>query len=193
MLFSNQDIQTPVAAAHTGSAEASTLCLANTFASGERLELIRNTINGLQPGCNVFFKTDGAWSNIELLEYLLELSGPANIYFSTWSISSEAITRFTQWEQSGAITGIFGILDAGLRNRKPDIYQQATGAFKVLKLSHIHAKVTVISSDTHNIVLMGSANYTRNPRIEAGMIIWNDELAQANIKWILEEIYGTKA
>jgi hypothetical protein len=50
-------------------------------------------------------------------------------------------------------------------------------------------KDTVIEKDTvHITYTAGSANYTRNPRIETGTIIWDPKIAAANIEWILEEI-----
>lgn len=158
------------------------------FITGDKMQLLEQTIGSLNPGYSAFFKTDGAWSNIHLLEYILMQTGPANVYFSTWSISAEAISRFEEWDNQGLIKQLFVILDAGIRNRKPEIYQQAIGAFPVLKIAHCHAKVTVISNLTHQVSMIGSANYTRNPRIEAGMIIWDKSLADENIKWIVEEI-----
>lgn len=192
-LFKNSDIDvaTPgTGESHSPKATASSIAIDNSFATGASLDLIETTIGQLRPGASIFFKTDGAWSNIELLEYILAQTGPADVYFTTWSISAEAITRFTSWQQRGVINDLVAILDSGIRNRKPEIYQQATGAFRKLKTAACHAKVTVIRSDNHHITLMGSANYTKNPRIETGVIILSEDLAEANIYWILEVLNG---
>lgn len=157
------------------------------FLSGDKLSVISQAIGNLHDHSSIFFMTDGAWSNIELIEYILKFTGPANLYFTTWSIAADTIVRLHAWQESGLILDSFAILDQGIRNRKPEILQQATAAFNNLKLSKCHAKVTVIQNDKHSITLMGSANFTRNPRKEVGMIIKSEALANANIKWILEE------
>jgi len=158
------------------------------FLSDDKLSTIHSAIGNMdQSWENLFFMTDGAWSNIQLIEYILRYTGPANVFFTTWSIAADTISALNAWKESGQILSIWAILDQGIRNRKPEILQQATGSFTNLKLIKCHAKVTVIQNESHSIVLMGSANFTRNPRKEVGMIIKNKELAEANIKWILEE------
>jgi len=157
------------------------------FQESAELMAIKTTIGQLQPGRSVWFQTDGAWSNYHLLEYMLDLAGPADVYFTTWSISEVAITKFLSWKNAGRITDLHAIIDVGLRNRKPAIYHQAIAAFPNLKVAHCHAKATVVLSATHHITFIGSANYTKNPRKEVGVIIWDEAIALANKQWIKEE------
>lgn len=157
-----------------------------SLAMTESKKAIRQHIGDLQMGDSLFFMTDGAWSNIQVLEYILEFTGPANVFFTTWSISSEALSRFSAWTESGSIKSLHAILDQGLRNRKPDIYQQAIAVLKKLRIAKCHAKVTVIRNDDWAISVIGSANYTRNPRKEAGVIVCDNEIADGNISWILD-------
>jgi hypothetical protein len=163
-----------------------------SFEASTELAMIRSTIGDLQPGRSVYFKTDGAWSNWHLLEYILQLTGPAEVCFTTWAISEVAITKFLAWKDAGKITDLHAVIDVGLRNRKPAIFHQAIGAFPKLKVAHCHAKATVVISATHHITFIGSANYTKNPRKEVGIIIWDKTIAEANERWIKEEVNGTK-
>lgn len=160
------------------------------FENSTELTVIRSTIGDLNAGQSVYFKTDGAWSNWHLLEYILELTGPAEVCFTTWAISEVAITKFLAWKESGKITDLHAVIDVGLRNRKPAIFHQAIGAFPKLKVAHCHAKATVVISATHHITFIGSANYTKNPRKEVGIIIWDKNIAQANERWIKQEVNG---
>ncbi|WP_374949616.1 hypothetical protein [Mucilaginibacter sp.] len=134
--------------------------------------------------------TDGAWSNYDLLEYILVITGAAEVSFTTWAISEVAINRFLTWKAAGMITELNAVIDVGLRNRKPAVFQQAVAAFPNLSIGHIHAKATVVISGTHHITLIGSANYTKNPRKEVGAIFWDESIALANAGWIKEEVYG---
>lgn len=172
-------------------AEALHFETSSEFVSAIELDVIEKVIGDLKPGKAVWFKTDGAWSNYHLLEYILNITGPALVYFTTWAISEIAITRFLELKKSGKIIDVFAVIDSGLRNRKPAVYQQAVHAFPNLKIAHCHAKATVIESGSHHITFIGSANYTRNPRKEVGVILWCNEIAEANKNWILDEINGT--
>jgi hypothetical protein len=158
--------------------------------ANQHFDFIEEKIQTISPGQSCCFISYGAWSNIDLLEYLLIKSGPAKVYFSTWSISAEAISRIAAWHNQNVITDLHVVMDAGLRNRKPDLYQQAVGSFAKLKVTAIHAKVTVVQNENFNLVVIGSANYTKNPRIETGMIINDKTVADFNIKWILEEFHA---
>lgn len=189
--FKNKDLVTSTAAKYLQPAkDADAVHFDSTadFETAIELEAIKNTIGSLTPGRSVWFKTDGAWSSYHLLEYILQLTGPAEVCFTTWSISEVAITKFLRWKADGLITGLSAVIDVGLRNRKPQIYQQAVQAFKNLKIAHCHAKATVVVNDTHHITFIGSANYTKNPRKEVGVIIWDKSIALANMNWIKEEV-----
>src|SRR3546814_13166059 len=96
----------------------------------ESKNAIRNAVGKLIMGDSLFFVTDGAWNNIQLLEYLLGFTGPASVFFTTWSISAEALTQFNAWTEAGDITSLHAILDQGIRNRKPAIYQQAAAVLR---------------------------------------------------------------
>jgi hypothetical protein len=123
-----------------------------------------------------------------LLEHILKSSGPAKVYFSTWSISVDAIRRFVAWQQTGLITDLFAVLDRGIRNRKPEIFQQCIANFKNINLVKCHAKITVIENEDYFITMLGSANYTENPRLEAGIIVFDKETATNYKELILSKI-----
>lgn len=161
--------------------------------SADNVESVEQIIGELPENGSVYFMTKGAWSNIRLIEYLLQHSGPAEVFLSTWSISEEAIRRLVSWQESGMITALSIVLDEGVRNRKPEICQQAIAAFPELKFAKCHAKVAVIMGAQRVFTLMGSANFTRNPRRETGMIITDIEVARANAEWIREEVQDDRS
>jgi len=185
MLFKSMDI---TASDPKESADSIKLETGFKFLEGKKLNQISQKIGKLEPNISIFFKTDGAWSAIDLIEYLLQQTGAADIYFSTWSIGPEALRFYSHWLTSGLVKSAVGIIDEGFRNRKPDLYHQAINTFSSLKFSKSHAKVTIIKGENLSLTLMGSANLTRNPRTEVGVIIVNDDLAQRNINWIMEGV-----
>lgn len=157
------------------------------FKPGKNVAEIYPLCKNLKEKQSIYFMTDGAWSNIDIIECLLSITSPANVSFCTWSISTDAIRKFTEWQASGVIKSLNVIMDQGIRNRKPEIHQQATVAFKNLRLIKCHAKVCVITNERYSFVLMGSANLTNNPRKEAGLIVRCQEIATANLHWMGKE------
>lgn len=145
---------------------------------------IEKQLQGMQENDNRLFLSDGSWSNYELMEYLLNLTGPATVAYTTWSISEVAITRMNDWLDKGQIIELHAVLDRGLQNRKPAIYQQALATIKNLKLSKCHAKVMVITSPLLSFLVIGSANFTKNPRKEAGVITCSQQAAHFALAWI---------
>lgn len=176
----------------TKAAACSSL-LALSFAQGETLNLISETIGTLQPGKSIFYHTEGAWSNIDLLEHMLKRSGPANLYFCTWSISIEAIRRIINWKKTGLVKDLFIVADKGIRNRKPEIYQQLIGNFSNIVFTSCHAKVTVIQNQEFDFCFLGSANYTTNPRLEAGILVNDKATADNYIGLLLDKIQNGNA
>ena len=156
-------------------------------AAGDKISKLSPLLNDLCEGHCIYFMTDGAWSNIDIVKKLIDICGPCSMDFCTWSISTDAIRKFTQWQQDGLITDLHVLLDQGLRNRKPEIFQQAILTFKNLKLLKCHAKVAVLQNEHFSFTIIGSANFTNNPRKEAGMIIRNRAIANDNIAWIRKE------
>lgn len=184
-LFSSGDVK--YKAVSNNSPVVGTEDLNIKTAAGDKISTIAPAILSLEENDCIYFMTDGAWSNIDLVEKILSITGACDIHFCTWSISTDAIRKFTDWQQKGLISSLFVILDQGLSNRKPEIFQQAFGAFKNLKLLKCHAKVIVIQNLQYSFTIVGSANFTNNPRKEAGLIIRNSNIAQDNINWIRKE------
>lgn len=153
---------------------------------------IAQVLGDLKTDKAVFYRTCGAWSNINLLQYILKITGKADVYFSTWAISINAIRVLIDSEKNELINNYYGVLDAGIRNRKPEIYQQIIANFKNYCFAKCHAKVMVIKNQKFSFTIVGSANLTANPRIETGMIILNLAIAEENINWILKEINNAK-
>ena len=58
-----------------------------------------------------WYFSDGDWSSHDLLFYLLNITGPAKVYFSTWAISEYAIRQLYNMIQEGHIIELHGIFD----------------------------------------------------------------------------------
>lgn len=185
-LFSTSDIL-PTEIPSTNAPYCETLVLENSYASGNKIGELLPLLLALQDGHSIAFMTDGGWSNIDIIQEILKITGVCSIHFCTWSISIDAIRKFVLWQEIGLIDNLKVLMDQGIRNRKPEILQQAIAGFKNLRLIKCHAKVAVIRNDKYSFSIIGSANMTNNPRKEAGMIIRSEALAKNHINWMERE------
>lgn len=135
----------------------------------------------------------GDWSQYELVEYLLSYLAPAELIFSTWSISELSARKVIYWVEKGDISSVSALVDFRAKNRHPAAYHLAKHNIANLKVAACHAKVTVLKSYVHGYVtIIGSANWTENPRIESGVIITDQATGINNEAWILETIKNGK-
>jgi hypothetical protein len=130
----------------------------------------------------------GRWSMHDLLFYLLEQTGPAKVYFTTWAISTKSINLLVEGLASGLISELHSILDRRIEIRRSDCFAFLQHHANSIYLVDCHAKVILIENDHWKIVVKSSANFSENRRIETGMIIINKEIFNFNKKWIEETI-----
>ncbi len=134
------------------------------------------------------FVSTGDWSVHDLLFYVLEKTGPAAVHFTTWAISEYAIRQLYNYVTSGLITDLTGIFDYRNVTVKSAEFHFLKRISPNVKPSRVHAKVTVVENEQWSITIAGSGNYTRNPRIEIGIIRNSKTSCAFHKKWIHEQL-----
>ncbi len=157
---------------------------------GKSHQKLKDIIGEIHTGESKHYASMGDWSTHDLLFYLLQITGPAKVYFSTWAISEYAIRKLYQFIDLGIILELRGIFDYRNGIRKPAELQFLKKITTDIKAAKCHAKVTVIDNNQWGIAIVGSANFTRNPRIEAGVICASKSAADFHKTWILNELKG---
>ena len=165
----------------------------NLLIIGKANEKLHQVFGKVVDGQSVHYASLGDWSTHDLLFFLLEQTGPARVYFTTWAISEYAIRQLYQFIEHGLILELKGIFDYRNGIRKPAELQFLQKITTDIKAAKCHAKVTVIENDHWGISVVGSANYTRNPRIEAGVLCCDKAVAAFHRDWILQELSNTSA
>jgi len=155
---------------------------------GKAKQKVNEVIGNVQMDQTTHYASMGEWSMHDLLFHLLEQTGPASVYISTWSLSENSIRQLLQKINDGIILKLYGVFDWRVKIRRPEAFQLARYNISDIRLTTTHAKVTVIENGKWNIAIEGSANYTNNPRIEAGVISCNKIAADFHKKWMLEKL-----
>lgn len=130
-------------------------------------ELIATEIGPIQPNTTIHRILDGTWSLYELLDYLLEYTGPVDAFISSFSISEAAICSFQQMIEDGRLLSLRCLLDNSLRKTKTPLlfFLQNIGA--EVKLTLNHSKIILLHNHNSSVAINASANMSRNRRIEA--------------------------
>jgi hypothetical protein len=136
----------------------------------------------------VDFYTDGRWSLHQLVRHLLTVTGPADVYLATWTITEDPVRSLVQLKQAGQIRALYGLFNHKVRERAPGAFHLAREQFTAVGEGKVHAKVTVIMNEQWALRVVGSANYSRNPRLEAGDIVLNRQSAEFHRDVILKRM-----
>ena len=145
---------------------------------------LKYLLDAIEPGTSVHYVSKGDWSMHDLVMQLLKTMGPSEIYFTTYALRETPVRQLVMGMNSGAITKIKMLVDTRAKIRTPEVFELAKMNFCEIAQINIHAKVCVVKSAKGSVCITGSANWTANPKIEAGVVSMNDELANFHIDWI---------
>jgi len=151
-------------------------------------DTLEKVIGNIEKNTVIQFVSKAEWSTHDLLFHILKQTGPANITLSTWSVSSPVIPKLAKMLEDGDILQLNGLFDWRMKIRCPEAHQFMKYNTAKIRLVNCHAKVTVIQNKEWNITIVGSANLTNNPRIEAGVIFTDKGTADFNLEWMNGEL-----
>jgi hypothetical protein len=136
-------------------------------------EIIATEVGSIFQNQSIHRMLDGSWSLYELIDYIIDTTGPVNAFISSFSISEAAVCSFQQMLEDGRFKSLSCLLDSSLRKTKTSLlfFLHNTGAG--LRLTLNHSKIILLHNETWYISINASANMSRNRRIEA-MVLCSD-------------------
>jgi hypothetical protein len=103
-------------------------------------------------------------------------------------VSEKASIELKGAMNAGRLLSVNFLVDWRVRVRCPSFLAIAKMHFSRVRVSNCHAKVFVLENEEWCVSVVGSANFTSNPRIEAGHVSTNPVVGVFHKNWILEEI-----
>jgi len=153
------------------------------FVAGAKGDLLRELLPDPAPDTTYDMVSRGAWHKHQMLGHLLTFSGPAEVWLTSWGISTQPLQIILDLLRAQAITRLHFILDIRVKQQAPQAYQLLLAVHNEARvrvyLTRIHAKVLVIRSATRTFTVRTSANLTRNPRVESYCISTHAHIADA--------------
>lgn len=159
------------------------------FLVGRKKVDLQELIGDLVPNEHVHVPSMSSWSMHHVLAYVLSKTGPAQVWMTSWSITEEPIALIVEHLERGMITQLRALFSERVEAMNPAAHAMARFNLQV-KLAKIHAKTIVVLNDQWGVSVKGSANFTRNPRIENYVICTHREVAEADRQWIDDVMTG---
>lgn len=106
----------------------------------------------------------------DLLEWILEQTGPADVTVTTFSISEEFLRRIFNIRKKGKLRSLEIVLDFKATNKTLILWPFMAQTVERCFLTDNHSKVLLVSNDSFKVAVVMSQNLTRGNRFEAGYI-----------------------
>lgn len=156
-------------------------------------ETLRDVLPKVEKDRIYHFATAGSWSTHDLIFHLSDMLGPFHLIGATWSMANHTVELFLNAIEAKILKSMHFLVDWRVQVRTPNAYNLMKFNDNVnLKVCSCHAKVAVLEFENCSCAIVGSANFTSNPRMEAGVIDTTTEAAQFHKSWILAEMKGAK-
>lgn len=106
----------------------------------------------------------------EVIEWVLDQIGPADVLISTFSTSEEFLRRLHRLKNSGRVLSCSLFCDLRAARKTVSLYHFIKSVFHSVHLCENHSKVVLLSNEHHDVAIVTSQNQTRGDRFEAGVI-----------------------
>lgn len=145
---------------------------------------LNNVIDIVKRKENTIWVSNGEWSMHEMLIALLSITGPSNVWISTYALSETPARILANLKREKMILDLHVIIDNRVDTRTANTLQLIKNIATDIKLTDTHAKTTIIENNSWQIAVIGSANYTENVRWENGVVLINKESVEFQLNWI---------
>jgi hypothetical protein len=155
----------------------------------------RTLVAGLEQDSVLQLYTDAHASLAEICAALIDITGPAEVVLSTWTLSPDAADRLKELVANKAITRLRVLSDLGVPNYAATAYViirdmlEPTDGFRQ---APVHAKGLWMRSAEWSVVVSCSANLTGNPRLESYTIMTIPAIYNAAMAMLIEPIWAQR-
>jgi hypothetical protein len=156
-----------------------------------RIQSAAEAVSGLErDGMELFGLTKGQFSLTDMIEAILDKTGPADLSISTWTAANSDVSRMLGLLSSGAICSCRWLVDMTFMRRCPQLTAEIRAKFgaDAIRVTKTHAKFCTIVNNEWQIALRSSMNLNQNPRLESFQVGHDPDLCQFLSK-VLDDIW----
>ena len=111
-----------------------------------------------------------------LLGWILEQTGRADVYISTYSTSDAFLRGFYNLWKKGLIGHSILLADLKASKKTVKLYREMQSCFDSVYLSMNHSKVVLIQNDHHLVTVISSQNQTYGDRAECTIVTSDQDI-----------------
>lgn len=140
----------------------------NRTAASHMVCSARDAIGPIEHGCEKFLLTNGQFSISDIIEYVIDRTGPADVDLATWTAADGDLRRAHAMLLSKRFRSIRMVVDPSFKTRKPEFCDTLVGLFgaDAIRTTPLHGKFVNIRNDEWSIAIRTSMNLNPNKRIE---------------------------
>ena len=139
-------------------------------------QLLTRIIGQLSPMEAVHFYSWANFNLVRLIIYILQQTGPAHLFMTSYSFSQKSIESLLKRKNDGRLLSVKLLIDNRVKVMSPKPFQMLSGSFDYRCIS-VHAKVALIWNNSWQISIVTSQNATDNPKLERGTIYTYPDLS----------------
>lgn len=126
-------------------------------------------IGPVTKGMETFALTAGAFSLIDAITHVLDVTGPADVVLSTWTAAGADLNFAYALMRDGRIRSLRFIVDFSFPSRQPAYCAALRQTFgdDCVRTTKSHAKFCTITNDAWSVVVRTSMNLNENRRMES--------------------------
>jgi len=130
-------------------------------------------------GTSVYGLTRGQFSLVDLIRAILQKTGPASLWISTWTAAGTDVSTMAELMHSGDIVSCRWLVDATFVRRCPSLVATIRDRFgrDAIRVTRTHAKFALIVNHEWKVALRTSMNLNENPRLESFEVGHDPQLA----------------
>lgn len=154
---------------------------------------VQNVIGEIKHGYEIFAFNKGQFNLIDILVYILSITGCANVDLLMWSINPEAVDILAQLKNKKKIDQLRVVIDYA-RATHPGYCEKLCDVFgeDAIRVAKNHAKIILVRNKEWDISLRTSMNMNINSRLEFFEISEDKKLADF-FSLFFDEWYKTNA
>ena len=144
-------------------------------------------------GREIFGLTKGQFSLTDMIQAIVEITGPAELHVSTWTAANTDVSKMLDMIASGKLTAARWLVDVTFVRRAPQLAARIREAFgpDAIRVTRTHAKFSVIRNERWQVVSRTSMNLNHNPRLEDFTVAHDPELA-AFLMEAMDDVWKTQ-
>lgn len=186
-LFSASDIQTP------RQEKASALVFSTSknpalFDLSANKKVIESQLGNLAEGEAKYFVSRAHWNLHEIVQHFANQIDKPDLLFTTWAMKEQPARAILDMRNRGIIGEVHCLISDRMPGNDRQALHLLEGILSGSRQMKLHAKVACLLSKDEGITILGSANWSANPRIEAGVAVKNRGLTVEFSNWIKDEI-----